>query len=54
MNRFVSFFRKKKGDTVLLIAIILLSLLSFAVGYIVAQYQGRLPIKIQYLRLLFG
>ena len=53
MNRPVNFFRKRKEETILLAAIILISLLSFAVGYIVAQYQGRPPIKIQYLQLLF-
>jgi len=47
MSRFVIFFKERKEDTILLIVVILISLLSFAVGYIVAKYSGRLPLKIQ-------
>ena len=35
-------------DIILLIGVILISLLSFAIGYIVAKEQEKEPIKIEY------
>lgn len=35
-----------KTDIIILIGIILISLLSFAIGYIIAEYQEKEPIEI--------
>ena len=40
--------KNHKGDIMLLNTIILVSLLSFAVGYIIAKYQEKEPIRIEY------
>ena len=51
LSQFVNPFGKlriDKEDIILLIGVILISLLSFAVGYIVAQQQGKEPIRIDY------
>ena len=40
--------KKSKSDIILLNAIILISLLSFAVGYIIAKYQEKEPIRTYY------
>jgi len=37
-----------KDDIILLIGVILISLLSFAIGYIVAKEQEKEPIKIEF------
>jgi len=44
----ISFFVKRnQEDVILLIGVILISLLSFAMGYIVAQQQGKEPVRIE-------
>jgi hypothetical protein len=41
------FVNKHKADIILFIGVILVSLLSFAVGYIVAKQQEKEPIKFE-------
>ena len=40
--------KSHQDDIILLIGVILISLLSFAVGYIVAKQQEKEPIRIEY------
>ena len=40
--------KKNQSDTILLIGVILISLLSFAMGYIAAKQQEKEPINIEY------
>jgi len=42
------FVKKYQNDIILLIGVILVSLLSFAAGYITAKIQDKEPIKIEY------
>ena len=42
-----------KSDIILISAIILISLLSFAAGYIIAKNQGKEPIEIKYEEISF-
>jgi len=42
------FVKENLADIILVIGVILISLLSFAVGYIVAKQQEKEPIKIEY------
>ena len=37
--------KSRKSDIILLITIVLISLLSFAIGYIMAKHQGKEPIE---------
>lgn len=39
--------RKNKGDMIIFIAVVLISLLSFAVGYITAKNQGKELIRFE-------
>ena len=41
------FVKDHQNDIILLIGVILISLLSFAIGYILAKEQGKEPIKIE-------
>jgi len=41
------FLRKYQADIILLIGVILISLLSFAIGFIVAKQQEKEPIRIE-------
>ena len=41
------FLRKYQADIILVIGVILISLLSFAMGFIVAKQQEKEPIKIE-------
>jgi len=45
---FKNFVKTYKNDIILLIGIILVSLLSFAMGCIITKYQEKEPIKIEY------
>jgi|GEM_PF-1006641 len=38
--------KDSKNDIIILITVILISLLSFAIGYIMAEYQEKEPIEI--------
>jgi len=42
--------KRNKNDIILLIAVVLISLFSFAVGYITANYEEKEPIIIEYER----
>jgi len=42
------FVKKYQADIILVIGVILISLLSFAIGYIVAKQQEKEPIKIEF------
>jgi len=46
ISELVQFFKKHQNDIVLFIGVILISLLSFAVGYITAKEQQKEPIII--------
>ena len=44
----IDFFNKRQNDIILLVGVFLISLLSFAIGYIVAEQKNRESIKIEY------
>jgi len=46
LAKIIHFVKEYQADIILVIGVILISLLSFAVGYIVAKQQGKEPIKI--------
>ena len=48
LAKFFQFVKKYQEDIILVIGVILISLLSFAVGYIVAKQEGKESIKIEY------
>jgi hypothetical protein len=45
------FFKKHADEIILFLGVILVSLLSFAMGYIVAKLQDKEPIKIEQSRV---
>lgn len=47
LSKIVDFVKTHQVDIVLVIGVILISLLSFAMGYIVAKTQEKEPIKIE-------
>lgn len=47
LTKIKDFVKTHLDDIILLTGVILISLLSFAVGYIVAKQQGKEPIKIE-------
>jgi len=47
LAKLIKFVKKYQTDIILVIGVILISLLSFAVGYIMAEYQERGPIKFE-------
>jgi len=47
LAKFKQFVKQYKGDIILIIGVILISLLSFAMGYIVAKYQEKTPIQFE-------
>ena len=47
LAKFTNFVKTYKADIILVIGVILISLLSFAMGYITARYQEKEPIKIE-------
>ncbi|MCP6718066.1 MAG: hypothetical protein KJI70_00760 [Patescibacteria group bacterium] len=47
-EKVIQFIKKYQNDIVLLIGVFLVSLLSFAAGYIVAKEQFKQEIKIEY------
>jgi hypothetical protein len=47
LSKLSQFVKDHQNDIILLIGVILISLLSFAVGYIVAKQQEKEPIKIE-------
>ena len=48
LSKFLQFVKTYQSDIILIIGVILISLLSFAMGYIVARQQEKEPIKIEY------
>ncbi len=48
LAKFIQFVKTHQEDIVLVIGVILISLLSFAMGYIVAKQQEKESIKIEY------
>ena len=47
LSNIKDFVKRHLDDIILLIGVILISLLSFAIGYIVAKQQGKTPLKIE-------
>lgn len=47
LTKIKQFVKDRQEDIILLIGVILISLLSFAVGYIVAKQQDKEPIKFE-------
>ena len=47
LTKIIDFVKAHLDDIILLIGVILISLLSFAAGYIVAKQQEKEPIKIE-------
>ena len=47
LAKFLQFIKRYRADIILVIGVILISLLSFAVGYIVAKQQGKTPIRFE-------
>jgi hypothetical protein len=47
LTKIKEFVKTHQNDIVLLIGVILISLLSFAIGYIVAKQQDKEPIRIE-------
>ena len=48
LAKIIQFVKENLADIILVIGVILISLLSFAVGYIVAKQQEKEPIRIEY------
>jgi len=48
LSKIISFVKKYQADIILVIGVILISLLSFAMGFIVAKQQEKTPIRIEY------
>ncbi|MDI6602864.1 MAG: hypothetical protein QME57_01950 [Patescibacteria group bacterium] len=48
LQKIKEFVKTYQSDIILVIGVILISLLSFALGYIVAKTQEKEPIKIEY------
>ncbi|XOB40643.1 MAG: hypothetical protein ACKKMR_01345 [Candidatus Nealsonbacteria bacterium] len=49
----IQFFKEHQDDIVLLVGVILISLLSFALGYIIAKQQEKEPVRIEYKENVF-
>lgn len=48
LTKIKEFLKKYQADIILVIGVILISLLSFAIGFIVAKQQEKEPIKIEF------
>lgn len=48
IEKFIQLVKDYQEDIILVIGVILISLLSFAAGYIIAKQQGKEPIRIEY------
>jgi len=48
LSKIIHFVKDHKADIILVVGVILISLLSFALGYITAKQQEKGPIKIEY------
>jgi len=47
LTKIKGFVKDNLGDIILIITIILISLLSFSVGFIIAKYQEKLPLQFE-------
>lgn len=47
LSNFFSFVKKYQADIILIIGVILISLLSFAAGYITSKFQEKTPIRFE-------
>jgi len=47
LSKLIQFVKAHQADIILVIGVILISLLSFAVGYITAKYQAKEPLRIE-------
>ncbi len=47
LSNFKQFVKKNQEDIILVIGVVLISLLSFAIGYITAKHQEKMPLKIE-------
>ena len=50
LSKIIYFVKKYQADIILVIGVILVSLLSFATGYIVAKHQEKTPIKFEQIQ----
>jgi len=48
LTKLIQFVKDHQGDIILVIGVILISLLSFAAGFVVAKQQEKEPIKIEF------
>ena len=48
LTKIQNFVKKHLNDTILIIGVILISLLSFSVGFIIAKQQEKTPLRIEY------
>lgn len=48
LTKIIQFVKTHLDDIILVIGVILISLLSFAMGYIIAKQQEKEPIKIEF------
>ena len=48
LTKIIQFVKEHQADIIMVIGVILISLLSFAMGYIVAKQQEKEPIKIEF------
>ncbi|MEK7503394.1 MAG: hypothetical protein AAB577_00180 [Patescibacteria group bacterium] len=47
LARFLQFVKSNQNDIILVTGVVLISLLSFAMGYITAKNYGKEPVKIE-------
>lgn len=47
-SKLINFFKKYQSEIILLIGVFLISLLSFALGYIIAKMEEKEPLKIEF------
>ncbi len=47
MDKFIDILKNHSAEIILFIGVFLISLLSFAIGYIAAKEEGKKPLKIE-------
>jgi len=50
LSRIPTFVKTYKSDIILAIGVVLISLLSFAVGYLIAREEFKQPIRIEHIQ----
>jgi len=53
LSKIKKFFKDYQEDIILVIGVILISLLSFAIGYLMAKYQQKEPLRFEEGGLFF-